>query len=113
MKTFTFEEVRISVGESARENWELIDTSKADDLWFHLGSFPSSHVVIHGCENPSKPLLVYAANLCKAHSKAKTFPAGVVKVIYTSICNVKKASRGVADESVGSVTAKKTKTIVI
>jgi predicted ribosome quality control (RQC) complex YloA/Tae2 family protein len=114
MKTFIFEdktdnEPVIKVGESAQENWDLIDSSADDDIWLHLGSFSSSHVVIV-CptkDRPSQAVIVFAANLCKAHSKTKTFPAGVVKVIYTTISNVKKA------EAVGSVTTRKTKMLTI
>ena len=106
MIEFTFEEYIIYVGESAQDNLDLIDKSSQNDLWFHLESFSSPHVVIVIPDSKikvPKTVLKYAANLCHEYSKYKLIKK--VKIIWTEIKNISKA------EQVGSVTTKKTRTI--
>ena len=73
----------IYIGCNAQENWELIDKSNKSDMWYHLDSFPSCHVV---CNDLNK--LRYCAELCKSHSKYKNLHN--VKVCYTPINNLIK-----------------------
>lgn len=98
---------QIKIGKSAQENWDLISSSNQNDIWFHLKSFPSPHVVL--VDPPLHPfppkLLQTCAALCKQHSKYKNLPS--IKVIYTKIKYVKKATK------VGSVTTSKTSELTI
>ena len=41
------------IGTNAQENWDLIDESGEDDLWFHVNGLPSCHVVT-SLPNPEK-----------------------------------------------------------
>lgn len=85
----------IKIGENAKENWALIDASESEWWWFHLKSFPSSHVVLETSE-PTNEELIAAATWCKDTTKYRNLKN--LKVSYCQIKNIKKA------EKVGSVT---------
>ena len=85
----------IKIGENARENWSLIDASEEEWWWFHLKSFPSSHVVLQTKE-PTDEELIAAATWCKDTTKYRNLKN--LKVSYCQIKNIKKA------EKLGSVT---------
>ena len=81
----------IIVGRNSKENWDLIDKSEKEDLWFHIDSKPSCHVFISKpfkCEIFPKDVIIRAGNLCKIYSKSKN--DSKVKIIYTTIDNIKK-----------------------
>ena len=83
---------KIIVGRNSKENWNLIDKSDEEDLWFHVDSKPSCHVFIvkpFGCDSIPKDVIIKAAQLCKLYSKYKNDKK--VKIIYTEINNIKKA----------------------
>lgn len=91
------ENIKIFVGENAKDNWDILDKSNQNDIWLHLNNLSSPHVIINSAD-PSKKTLKYAANLCKYHSKYSEVKK--LKVIYTSVKNVKKS------KEVGSVNVK-------
>jgi predicted ribosome quality control (RQC) complex YloA/Tae2 family protein len=98
------------IGENAKENWELIDKSKQNDVWFHVKDHPSAHVVLDMPENTkikeiSKQSLIHCAAECKQHSKLSNNQK--LKIIYTEIKHVSKA------EEVGSVNIKKEKILIV
>lgn len=100
-------EVQIKVGQNAKENWQLIDESKQDDLWFHVEGHPSAHVVISMPDKSkvSKQTIKYAALLCKQHSKLNG--NNKLTIIYTQIRNLSKG------KEMGSVITKKIQKLVI
>ncbi len=94
----------ILVGTSAKENWKLIDESDPFDLWLHVDSFSSGHMIIRErligktkLDTPEYPnqLIVIAAGLCKSQSKYSHLPK--LKIVYTQVANLKKG------KDVGSV----------
>ena len=85
----------IKIGENAKENWALIDASEPEWWWFHLKSFPSSHVVLETSE-PTNEELIAAATWCKDTTKYRNLKN--LKVSYCQIKNIKK------EEKPGSVT---------
>lgn len=98
MKEFIFvdpaeESFAVIAGESAKENWELIDRCGQRDLWFHLANDSSPHVVIRlkDKQKPSKSVINYAALICKENSKHRN--RHQTKVMWTLIKHVKKADR--------------------
>lgn len=105
------EYVEFRVGQNAKENFDLIDDSEADDIWFHISQLPSCHVVasIPVDKNYDKHILkkiaVQGAVICKQFSKYKS--EKVVHVLYTPIHHVIKTP------TVGAVSVKEYKTIVI
>ncbi len=81
---------RIAVGKNNRQNDRLTTVLAAkNDLWFHVKSFPGSHVVVfcHG-EAVSEETLLFAAKLAAANSKAAN--SSNVPVDYTPVKYVKK-----------------------
>ena len=72
MKTITLESGNIArVGGSAAENFDLIDQSLPNDLWFHLAKLPSCHVVLSSCSGVeiSGDDIMMAAKLCLENTK--------------------------------------------
>ncbi len=100
-------EIKIQVGQNAKENWQLIDEANQDDLWFHVEGHPSSHVVISMPEKSkiSKQTIKYAALLCKQHSKLNN--NNKLTIIYTQIRHLTKG------KEIGSVMTKRIQKLVI
>jgi len=84
----------IIIGKDAQDNWDIINESSPCDIWFHLNSFPSCHVIIRDC-TPTQETIQMAAELCKEKSKYKHIKN--IKVVYTTISNLELA------EVIGSV----------
>ena len=93
-------EYTIEVGQNARENWDLIDNSDNNDLWFHLDEYPSAHVILS--QNISKlniselnildypnQIITIASDYCKSYSK-NGINLKKVKIVYTQLKNLKK-----------------------
>jgi len=82
----------ITVGRNSKENWNQIDISDENDLWFHINDKPSCHVFIKkpiNIKDYPRDVIIRAAQLCKEYSKYKN--DNKVKIIYTTINNIKKA----------------------
>ena len=96
------------VGKNAQDNFDIIDSSDEDDLWFHLQGHPSSHVIARIPENLHKEqirfIVKWGAILCKQHSKLSSIPK--LEIIYTKIKNVKKTN------IIGQVECSETKKII-
>lgn len=103
-------EYTIKVGSNAKENWDLIDNSYPEDLWFHLDEYPSAHVVItqQTSQQVSNSDEIYYPNqiisigstYCKSYSKhGKNLHKA--KIVYTQIKNLKKG------KEIGSVSITK------
>lgn len=72
------------MGKDAQGNWDLIVESEPDEVWIHLASFPSPHVVIS--PDPTTEQLIEAGNLCRSNSKFKNLKN--IKIVYTRIDNL-------------------------
>ena len=102
-------EVEYWIGESAQDNFNIIDEADANDLWFHLGDGESScHVIARMPEDaPDKKglrqIVIQGASLCKENSRRKS--AKNVTIIYTRIENIEKT------KVVGSVLSRNAKTL--
>ena len=92
------------LGENAQENWDLLKNDK-NSIWLHLNNFSSSHCIITNTNNNyTKQIIMYGAQLVKLNSKYKNMKN--VKVVYTSLKNVKKGDK------VGEVIIKKCKFVI-
>ena len=102
---------KIKVGKNKFENWNIIDEADQNDIWFHVESNPSPHVVLHMIsdnnilKNIPKKIIIECAILCKENSKYKNNQK--VSIIYTQIKNIVKG------EDVGSVITKKLEKIIV
>ena len=111
------------IGRNAEDNFNLIDESDKNDLWFHINNKPSCHVIARlqnirfttqdndlphfdTLENKQKQQIIkQGALICKQFSKFKSEKN--VEVVYTKIENVVKT------EIIGSVLASKSKIIIV
>lgn len=88
MKTLQAGDFTVLVGESAQENWDLIDQARKQGWFFHLTDFPSPYVVLEcGKVEPNAHIKLRCAELCVEHSKQRN--SGKVKVDVTPVSNVK------------------------
>ena len=81
MKVTEFNNVKYYIGQSAKENWTLLDNSKKINdnyIWFHLDSFASPYVIMYTTlvelqdyDISVNQYLHFGAELCKQNSKYK------------------------------------------
>lgn len=97
----------ILIGVSDQNNWDIIDNSSQNDIWFHVEGQPSCHVIIktNGETNIEKRVINHAAMLCKMNSKSQYQKN--TKIIYTLIKNIRKGDK------IGSVQTSKTSIVVV
>lgn len=104
-------DIEFKLGKNAADNFDIIESSQTNDIWFHIDDHSSCHVIasIPDDTNFNKKQLLYiikqGAILCKQHSKYKSQQN--VSIIYTYIKNVTMTN------IIGSVITENTKTIKI
>ena len=109
MKEFEYKDIKYQVGESAKDNWDILDKAAPNEIWFHLDSFSSPYVIMKINESKIKKqsnyknYIKYGSQLCKDNSKY--YAQKFIKVCYTQIKNVKKTN------IVGEVTTRNIKII--
>lgn len=115
MKTIVLQssqrEITYLVGTCAQDNFDAIDISDPQDIWFHVKDMSSCHVIakIPASDKPDKKtmrlIIKQGALLCKHESRyacLKNLP-----IIYTKVVNVQKTN------IIGSVIADPVSTIII
>ena len=90
MKEFDVDGITMRLGETAKENWQLIGESNSDHMWMHLNSYPSGHIVIKS-DNVTDELLQEAAQLCKENTKYRNLRN--LKLCYTKVSNLKDGEK--------------------
>ena len=102
MKIIEHNDIDFYLGQSAKDNWDMLDKAKSinqDYIWFHLDSFPSPYVIMYATNTELltniNSYLYFGANLCKEHSKYKNLRD--LKILYIPI---KKLTKG---DKVGEV----------
>jgi len=108
-------EITFLVGRDKSENSDLLDYASQNDLWFHASETSSCHVValleISKTDKKTfdkkslKYIIKQGALLCKRYT-TKLSKEKDVKIIYTTIQNVKKTNIA------GMVTTSCTKSII-
>jgi predicted ribosome quality control (RQC) complex YloA/Tae2 family protein len=106
MKTITYNDINIIVGQNSKENWSLLDTNE-NYLWFHLRSFPSCFVIIED-EDPDNLTVLEAATICKEHTKYRNLKN--LKINYTHINNLRKVGK---EGTVEFISNRKVSTITV
>ena len=101
--------VQFEAGQNEKENFDLIDKSGPDDIWFHIEGRPSAHVVAHIPEGFTKKtisqIVKQGALLSKIISKFSSEKN--VEIVYAKIKDVEKT------EIMGSVILQHSKKIII
>jgi predicted ribosome quality control (RQC) complex YloA/Tae2 family protein len=88
MKEFIVNDIKILVGNNAKENWELLEKCNENNLFLHLTSFPSCYVIILCDILPELQIIEEAAKICKNNTKYKNLKN--ISVDYTLCKNIKK-----------------------
>lgn len=103
MKVFEFENIKYYIGQTAKENWDILEIAKIENnnyIWFHLNSFKSPYVIMYlsitnindnNIINDKYNLINYGANLCKQYSKYKYLKN--LKIMYTKVKNLSKTDK--------------------
>ena len=86
-------EIVYLVGKTQYENFDIIDASGENDVWFHIEGFPSGHVIARIDDltidkKQKRDIVTQGAVLCKQYSKYKSDKN--VKIVYTMIKNIQK-----------------------
>jgi predicted ribosome quality control (RQC) complex YloA/Tae2 family protein len=87
MKILEYNNVKLLLGQNAKENHLLIDNADPNDWWFHIDNSPSGHCIVESI-NINNELILQAATFVKDNSKVKNNKK--IKIIYTQIKNIKK-----------------------
>lgn len=87
MKLLEINNIKLLLGQNAKENHLLIDDADPNDWWFHIDNHPSGHCIVE-CIDINKELILAAGQFIKENSKLKNNKK--VKIIYTQIKNIKK-----------------------
>ena len=107
MKIFNIQTYVCRVGENAVENWELLEQSKDNYVFFHLSAFSSCYLILECyykniCDIPVN-IIIKAAEICKSKTKYKNLSN--IRVDYTFCSNVKRG------EIVGEIVYKSNKKV--
>ena len=105
MKVITFNNITFIIGQSAKDNWDLLDNAKRKNnsyIWFHLNSFPSPYVIMYTSLDELEKIiklsdnkltisdfLHFGAVLCKNNSKYKFL--NDLKILYLPLNKISKS----------------------
>ena len=111
MKIKEFNNVKFILGETAEENWNILDEAKKENeyyIWFHLNSFPSGYVIMYSTltdltDNVNEYLL-FASNLCKNNTKYRNLYD--IKICYSILKKLEKT------KNVGEIIVRGKKNII-
>ena len=98
----------IEIGNNKNENKNILDSSKEEDIWFHVENEPSCHVILKTEEKMKeipRQVIKRCAYKCKINSNAKT--KSRVTIIYTKMKNVMQT------ENVGEVVVSEYKKVLV
>lgn len=91
MKNLVFDTFTCDIGQTAHENWELLDKRDCYDYFFHLSSFSSCYVMVKTKVNLTSDIIITCAQMCKENTKYKNHRK--VKVDYCSCDNLIRGSK--------------------
>ena len=98
------------IGQNAQDNFDIIDQSNENDIWFHLKDNPSTHVVAKMPDEINKrqklTIIKKGALLCKQYTNSIKKMKNI-EFLYTSIKHITKLDKP------GLVDALNTKSIII
>ena len=100
-------ELNIFIGESAQDNFHIINQARQYDLWFHVKNVASCHVILQLPTSKSK-ISKQTLNRCKELCIENSLKANDDSdVIYSTIKHIKKG------EKLGSVYTKGSRTVTL
>ena len=90
------EDIEYIIGQHAIDNFQIIDDSKEDDIWFHINNESSGHVIasipdnIKFSKKQNRQIITQGALVCKENSKYKS--QRNLEVVYAYVKNVEKTN---------------------
>jgi predicted ribosome quality control (RQC) complex YloA/Tae2 family protein len=103
--------VRFLIGTSAKVNFNIIDVSDPNDLWFHARDYSSCHVIAEmpiGVDNTD--IIKIGSELCIKHTN-KLKSKNKIYIIYDHIRNIKK-TKNIGEVLINDDTIKKHKYVL-
>ena len=94
--------IKIKLGENAKENWELLKNSNQNYWWIHLDAYPSGYVIIED-EDPPEEVIHDAMLICKDNTKYKK-----IRNLYFCMTQIKNLKK---EEKLGEVSFKSNKKV--
>lgn len=91
MKIFKFGKFTCKLGETAKENWSLLDIASGGHYFLHLSSFSSGYVILECDDTPSIDMLQIAAKICRDNTKYRNLIN--LKVDYCRCDNLEKGDK--------------------
>ena len=91
MKEVYIQNIKALIGSNAKENWNILDLSSPEYVFFHLAAFPSCYLILESEGIPDNEILKEASLNCKNNTKYRNVPN--VKVDYTLCSNVIKGTK--------------------
>ena len=89
----TYQDNIVKIGESQKENQQIIDEANPTWIWFHADKLPSGHAIIE-TNKPTKQEIYQIANFVRERCKLKYYRKGTI--IFCPVKNLK--STGVPGE---------------
>lgn len=79
----------IKIGKNAKQNWQIIKEASKNDIWFHLSSVPSCHVILKAIDNIPIPrqVIKHCCILCKSNTNKFKSEKNIC-VIYSKVQNI-------------------------
>lgn len=88
MKTRYVNQYECWVGEDAKDNWNILEKSDENDIFFHLTKFPSCFLILRNPVKVDKETIHQCADLCVRNTKYRNL--GNIYVDYTMVKNVQR-----------------------
>jgi predicted ribosome quality control (RQC) complex YloA/Tae2 family protein len=89
MKSIEIDGYTCLVGQSAKENWDILGNARQTDIFFHLSKFPSCYVILCTPIDVSDVIIRKVARICKENTKY----GFRVSIDYTQCNNVIKGTK--------------------
>jgi predicted ribosome quality control (RQC) complex YloA/Tae2 family protein len=89
-------EVTYWIGSNAQDNFDIIGQADSNDIWFHVSSYPSAHIIaqISHLDKPDKKsiqqIVKQGSILCKQVSKYSSIKN--LEITWAYISNVKRTN---------------------
>lgn len=108
MKHFTKDSYICKLGQTAKENWKLLDEAKQTYYFFHLSSFPSGYAILEIDDEINESSILWAAEICKMGTKYKN-----LKNLKVDYCRCDNLIKGCREGEVIFKSLRKVKNIII
>tara|TARA_R110002111_G_scaffold1360_2_gene9363 strand:- start:651 stop:977 length:327 start_codon:yes stop_codon:yes gene_type:complete len=90
MKKVKVQDYTCKIGQNAKDNWNILDSSLEKYYFFHLSKFPSCYVILETEEKVNDSVLEICARICLNNTKYRK--AKNINVDCTTCDNIEKGT---------------------